>query len=298
MVNVKGRIAIFDIMRVLAISMVLVSHMNIDYFFKYLFDNSWTGNLLYLNLGNIGVIVFLCVSGAAMELNKKPINTVTSYLKFIYKRIVRLYPAYWMSLLFAILLKLYTNQHTMGNLFWQFSGFNAFILRWGGPLNTVGWCIGLFVSLYLLFPIISKEMGKRPSIVMVILFIVSMGSTYLLNITFHNSGIPYAIFIARWFPLCNIFYFCLGICIVKYRLYPKWQDQTGALSWLSELTFYVFLFHYPLLNISKTAGRPAYLAVVILISIAAMTIDNKIQKLLKETSLSYNFLSGFCTRSP
>jgi len=292
-VTVKGRIAVFDLMRILAISMVLISHMNIDYSFKYLFNNSWAGNLFYLNLGNIGVLIFLCVSGAAMELNKKPMGTVTSYLKFMYRRIFRLYPAYWMSLLFAILLKLYTNQHTMGNLFWQFSGFSAFNLQWGGPLNSVGWCIGLLVCLYLLFPVISKKMEKQPSIVMVILFIVSMGSTYLLNITFQDSEIPYAIFIARWFPLCSIFYFCLGIYIVKYRLYPKWQDQTGILSWLGKLTFYVFLFHYPILNISGTAGRQTYLVVVILISMVAMTIDDKIQELLKGTSLSYNFPGGF-----
>lgn len=294
MVDVKGRIAVFDMMRILAIILILVSHMNINYSFKFLFNNSWAGNIFYLNLGNIGVLIFLCISGAAMELSKKPIDTGTSYLKFMYRRIVRLYPAYWMSLIFAILLKLYTNKHTMGNLFWQFSGFSAFNLQWGGPLNGVGWCIGLFVYLYLFFPVISKEIEKRPLIVILILFIVTMGSTYLLNSTFLNSKAPYAIFIARWFPLCNFFYFCLGIYIVKYRLYPEWQDQTGILSWLGKLTFYVFLFHYPILNISGTAGKLTYLAVVILISIAAMTIDEKIQKSLKGISLPYNFHSGSC----
>jgi peptidoglycan/LPS O-acetylase OafA/YrhL len=279
----KSRLAVFDLLRVFAISLILISHISIMESYKLLFNqtpDSWIGHVFFWDIGSIGMLIFLCISGAVLELNKKPMNTTIDFVKHMFKRLVRIYPAYWMSLLFVIFLYLYVNVHYFGDLFWQFSGFSAFVNQWGGLLNPVAWCISLFVVLYTLFPLISKAMEQRPFISLVILFILSMATTYWINTTIALTQTPNAFSFARWFPLCNLFYFGLGVFVVRKRIYPTWQDRTGILPWLGALSFYVFLFHLPIIGII-TAGIPIYLAFTVLISIAAMILDAKIQEWIR-----------------
>lgn len=282
----KNRLIIFDLLRIVGISLIFFSHL--QYFFNFnnfLFGKAagtWIGNIFFLSLGNLGVTLFIVISGAVLELNKKPVNNVFDYIKFIYIRIIRIYPAYWMSLIFVALLFLFSG-HDLGNLFWQFSGFSAFVNQWGGVLNPVGWFIGLLISLYVLFPLISKAMEKNPKLVVFILFLLSFSLTYLINIT-GNSMIfaSYSINTARWFPLCNLFYFGIGIFLVRIGCYPRWQDKTGLMSWLGKLSFYVFLFQLPVINIAIYMKNPVFLGLIVPISIVVMKIDEKIQFKLRE----------------
>jgi peptidoglycan/LPS O-acetylase OafA/YrhL len=203
----------------------------------------------------------------------------------VFWRLARLYPAYWLSLLFAILLFLYADNHLLGDLFWQFSGFSAFAGQWGGLLNPVGWYIGLLVSLYLLFPFISKAMERKPWITLIILFIIQMVMTYWINSTVVNLSLPNTNLVARWFPLCNLFFFGIGIFLVRKGYYLKWEDKTGVISWLGKLTFYVFLFHIPILPIAVNSGIPVYFVMLGAVSMIAMMADEKIQSWLRTLPL-------------
>jgi peptidoglycan/LPS O-acetylase OafA/YrhL len=133
----KNRVIIFDLLRIVAISLIVICHLNnsgIGNYNSLIFGQAlgtWIGNVFYADLGNVGMILFIIISGAVLELNKKPMNTVIDYGKYMYRRISRLYPAYWLSLIFTIGLFLELNNHNFGDLFWQFSGFNAFINDWG-----------------------------------------------------------------------------------------------------------------------------------------------------------------------
>lgn len=290
----KDRLLIFDLLRIVAISFIFFSHLS--YFFNFnnfLFGKAagtWIGNVFLLSLGNIGVTLFIVISGAVLELNKKPMKNVIDYLKFIYRRIIRIYPAYWISLFFVAILFLYTGGD-LGNLFWQFSGFSAFVGQWGGVLNPVGWFIGLLLSLYVLFPVISKAMEKNQNLVIFILFLISFSLTYLINTT----GIS-AIFTsdsintARWFPFCNLFYFGIGIFLVRIGCYPKWQEKTGVVSWLGKLSFYVFLFHLPVITIAIYMKNPVFLILIAPVSVIAMKIDECIQTKLRSLDL-FSFIS-------
>jgi len=288
----KNRLIIFDLLRLVAISLILASHLSNVGIVNYngiifgLAFGTWIGNVFFASLGNIGVILFIFISGAVLELNKKPINTVIDYGKYMFWRLVRLYPAYWLSLLFAIMLLLYANDHTFGNLFWQFSGFSAFVGQWGGFLNPVGWYIGLLVSLYLLFPFISKAMERKPWLILIAVLIIQVIMTYWINITAVNLPIPNTSIVARWFPLCNLFYFGIGIFLVKTGYYLKWEDKTNVISWLGKLTFYVFLFHIPIFPIAVNSGIPIYLAMLVAISMIAMIVDEKIQTKIRTLNLS------------
>jgi len=92
--------------------------------------------------------------------------------------------------------------------------------------------------------------------------------------------------VARWFLLCNLFYFAIGIFLVKKGCYLKWKEKTGVISFLGELSFFVFLYHMPLIPIASNAGILVYLAMLAGISTIAMIVDEKIQKTLRSLNLS------------
>jgi len=277
------RVMIFDLLRILAICLILICHIGtpiLSPLLNYQWD-AWIGNIFYLNLGSIGVILFIVISGAVLELNKPKITDATSYLKFQGKRLLRLYPAYWMSLLFAIMLYLYAGKKDFGNLLLQFSGFSAFVNQWGGNLNSVSWCIGLLVVLYLLYPFISCAINSKPYTAIACLLIISISSIFFLNTWAMATNIPLGYLISRWFPLCNLIWFGLGIFIVNKSWYPKTADTTGITLYLGELSFYVFLFHCPILVIAQTS-IPVFLAYTLGLAMIAMMVDNRIHDFLKK----------------
>ncbi len=83
-----------------------------------------------------------------------------------------------------------------------------------------------------------------------------------------------------WFPLDDLFYFGLGIFIVKQSWYPKYIDKTGIISYFGELSFYVFLVQFPLLPIGRTAGIPIYLMYVVALSMVMMFVDVRLHQYL------------------
>lgn len=287
---IKIRLSFFDLIRILAISLIFLSHLQFFFNFNdYLFGQAagtWISNVFFLSLGNIGVILFIAVSGAVLELNKKSINNLTDYLKYMYYRLIRIYPAYWMSLISVAILYVLLGLN-LGNLFWQFSGFSAFVNQWGGVLNPVGWFIGLLVSLYLVFPFLSKTMEKNPEPIIFLLFIISLTLTYFINTTPNSANFgPYSTYVARWFPFCYLFYLGIGIFIAQKGYYPKWQDKTGIVTYLGKLSFYIFLFHLPVIYFAMYMKNPVFLILVAPVSIIVMKIDDKIQFFLKKFSFS------------
>jgi peptidoglycan/LPS O-acetylase OafA/YrhL len=291
----KQRLIFFDILRILAICLVLVSHITIvsgiagltDFriTWDYLIGNSLhplIGDITYLGIGNIEVFIFLIISGAVLELNKKKISDISSYLRFEGHRLLRLYPAYWMSLLFGIMVMLLVNANAnLGNLLWQFSGFNAITGGWSGPINGVTWCIELFVVFYLLYPFISKAIQSNPFLTMAILIVVNLCSLLCL---YGFSAYNPVTSPARWFPLGFIAWFGLGIFIVNRSWYPKATDKTGIISYLGELSFYVFLFHYLIIGIAAIS-IPLFIVYAFGMAAVAMLVDNQIHDYLKMGSV-------------
>jgi peptidoglycan/LPS O-acetylase OafA/YrhL len=78
-----------------------VEHPNLS-FLNFKNNTYGIGNVIATHLGGWGVIIFLIVSGALIEYTS---GTGTknnfNYMNFMEKRLVRIYPAYWFSLLLA-----------------------------------------------------------------------------------------------------------------------------------------------------------------------------------------------------
>lgn len=287
----RERVVIFDLLRIIGIMLVVFTHVAFTVGWGEWTNEFWISNLFYWGIGSVGVLLFLFASGAVLELTQSEVSNARSYLEFVYRRLVRLYPAVWLSVAFAIVLWLnslallgntgFSAQIDMTVLFWSLSGFSAFVGMWGGPFNVVVWCIGLFVVFYLAFPFLHYLFKHWPYLTLGALFIISLLSTYFINVW--QSGLPDLPFgknIARWMPLCNIFYFGLGMFIVRKGWYPKWTQSKGVMPWLGELSFYVFLFHFPLESLSKISIL-LFTVSTIFISYLFMEFDKKIQTYLK-----------------
>jgi peptidoglycan/LPS O-acetylase OafA/YrhL len=238
--------------------------------------SSWFAGIFFVDYGRIGVVLFIIISGAVMELNHS--NKVTSfngYLAFEIKRLMRIYPAYWISLALGILLAL-MNGRTIENLFIQSTGFTAFVGQWNtSQINGVGWCIGLFVLLYLLYPLISWCIRKRPYGSMTAFFFISSASILLLNeISRTWNGIEAYNTPASWFPLAYLMWFGLGVLIVNKSWYPKVTDTLGIITYLGELSFYVFLCHYLIIRLS--GNLLVYIVYVIGLSVIMKLVDDNL----------------------
>lgn len=79
-------------------------------------------------------------------------------------------------------------------------------------------------------------------------------------------------------PISNIGFFVLGMAPVKYGVYPK-IIQIRHVSFLADLSFYVYLIHFPLVIFWTDNFLIGWIATLYL-SLALMWIDGKIQKLI------------------
>lgn len=249
----KDRIAFFDILRILSVSLVFLVHI----FQKY---NSPLGQgfgvkgFYFVSLGGIGVTFLLVLSGMALEHGLSTRNE--TYLEFIKKRFKRIYPLYWLSLLLTVILFGFTRlpQHGWPDYLLELSGTIVFTGRaWGGFILPTGWFIGVIVSMYLIYPIISKYMRNYGSTFLLALLLLSGISRYFAGML-ENRAID-------WLPLCRVFEFGLGVWIVNNRHIFKFIRGIGAnfgdsrkmfLQFAGALSFPVYLIHWPLLYMPFT----------------------------------------------
>ena len=147
------------------------------------------------------------------------------------------------------------------------TGMYAFVGEWGGPINGVSWFIGLIVVLYLMYPHIMRSIEKHGIYALFAILVISVWSRWFFG---HEAGRP-----MEWFPLCRVFEFGLGIFIVEKGIYPKTLTTSKAISILSNLSFYVFLIHFPLLFVAKN-NLVLYLMLVMLVSYILYILDVRV----------------------
>lgn len=261
----KERFSILDILKIEAITAVILYHIGLLARIQSL---SIIGSLgpLYLSLGQIGVYAFIFVSGATLASNHPTTEVMQDLPQFYIMRFKRIYPPYWIALLFALVLLPSTiSKITPDILPLIISGFTAFAGKWDGPIESGFWFIGVIVSLYLLYPFISKFIDWNPVWAIVILAEISIISMVLAQ----NWDT------VRWSPLCNIIFFAAGIFCVRTGGIPQWKINSQILIQLSELSFFIYLYNY-ILGYITSVSIAFYLTAVIGISTAAMIFDQKI----------------------
>lgn len=270
----KDRILFFDIWRITAILLIVAIHASVasNLQFPILHQISWlfggvAGLMGYAgNIGGLGVSLFIILSGCVIEYtygNRLLCESAFNYQDFIKKRLVRLYPAYWLSLVLAVVLNLAVLGIGVIELvktasgFWMFQTLLSNVSNLQQPINPMGWFIGVILCLYLVYPTVSWVLLKTGFFGMIGFFAVSYETVWLLH-AMAPVGMDF-----YWFPLAHLFEFALGVYMVQTGWYFKTVTTSNAVRFASDLCFPVFLVHYVLIPVLQVVPVDYYLNVVI-----------------------------------
>ncbi len=276
--NKPGRLLFFDILRIGSVAAIVFYHIALTLNWIPFSEENLIFNVFYLDAGMIGVAILIFVSGAMLEYMHPKLSGLDEISKFYVKRLFRIYPAFWISLLIGLICAPTLLKLPLISMFLQFTGFNAWSGQWGGQINQIGWFIGLIITLYFLYPFFSASIRRYPYQMLCLIAFAEIFFRYALNyrcILFLGIGPD------RWLPVCNFLEFGLGIWIVQQNFYPKWTHENRWVSLLAEFSFYVFLIHILVLEVIHISPV-FYFIEVALLSWLVMLGDRKIQKSLKK----------------
>jgi len=311
------RILFFDLSRIFCVIAIVYAHRRFGLtpdFNAFFYGNGFLPlNIYSVGLQGWAVFGLIFVSGAVLQLNYSRIEGYSQYISYLFRRFIRIYPAFWLSLLFGLLLMIILAPSLApgiigGNLLliiFEYTGFYVILGQGQGFINIMGWFIAAIISLYLFFPILSDYIRKYRFTGLIGLMLASYAARSLF-ITYQDLLPEY---LWMWFPLCNAFEFCLGIYIVQTGFYPKNPQEYPVIHELADLSFYVFLFHviiiqafiepagYGLMfstflqnqfvfnpNLGYTVWYLSCTATILLVSFAAMVTDRKIQGYLRQNT--------------
>jgi peptidoglycan/LPS O-acetylase OafA/YrhL len=274
----RSRLMFVDILKIIAIAMVLIQHESTAIHFHSLdWINFTVGPGLWrLNWGNIGVSLFLFASGLGLAYGYTQIKSWGDLKNFYSKRILRIYPSYWIGgILFALLLtpSWLLKPHAPLDMVKLAAGFQSLgghtSAEVFGSLNSSLWFMTLILLMYLAFPAIYYFVAKHPHVSFIGLLAISLTSRYYLSTT----SVPFLS--SLWFPPCRIFEFGLGIYIAKIGLFPKIASNKIT-AYLGSLSFFIFLINIPLLE--QFGGQQwLFLSLLFVISAALLQFDGFIR---------------------
>ncbi|XHH09151.1 MAG: acyltransferase family protein [Candidatus Bathyarchaeia archaeon] len=248
-----ARLSLIDALRIIGITFVIIHHLQYNggfTFFPWLYSDYIFPSpraAFHLDIGSIGIWLFIFASGASLALKSYNFSSLKNLGAFYASRLMRIYPIYWLAVLFSIITMPISSPLTFSDYWRNFSGFQTFFITddsWQ-KLNSTFWFIGLIVSLYLLFPIVYVAIKRRPKISLTAFFIIYLVSTGVAWYYF-----PQYAGMTDWFPLCQLFTFALGVYVIKQRLYldfksPSWLAAAGTLSFYLYLVHAAFLHYLP-----------------------------------------------------
>ncbi len=275
------RLLFFDLLRIVAVGMVVLCHILIP--MGLLPEGHLTRifQIYYWNIGIIGVYILIFVSGATLEYSHANLRGLQNISDFYLQRLVRIYPAYWISLVIGLLTMPYFVTMYPARTFVEFAGFAPYIAGgWFGLINPMGWFIGLIVVLYMLYPILSPAIRKYPAAMLVLLAVVEVFSRYFLTVNYFPSlgYLP-----DRYLPICNLLEFGLGIFIVQQGFFPRTENKSPTVLFLAEISFYVYLVNwYPAIHDLPAGNLVEYLVIVTVLAFVVMVSDERIQSIIRK----------------
>lgn len=156
----KKRDLSLDVIRIIAIFMIVVFHFAVTYvgsdrIFLFNANGSW---------GNLGTALFFILSGYLLRIRYKDIESIK---KFYFKRWLSIYPAYYIAFIVAFLvnvirLKRFFYQGPGYSLIYSVLGVDNYLVWFDvQTYATVGeWFTAVIVILYLAFPFFNKVVNR------------------------------------------------------------------------------------------------------------------------------------------
>jgi peptidoglycan/LPS O-acetylase OafA/YrhL len=226
----RKNLLFIDILRVIAVTLVVLDHLIgwwplQPYHINFYFYVRLFGGLYGFNDGSLGVAMFVFISGFSLMYTSKAFEHVRDIGPFYINRLKRIYPMYWLSLWFTVML---FREVKVIDWITYILGFNIV-----DGINGVYWFLTPLLELYALFPLLSYAMARWPHVSILSLLIVEVANRYY-GITGGMSAFYY------------VFIFGFGMYLARMKLYPK-ISSNKITTWLGRLSFPAFLVHVPLM---------------------------------------------------
>lgn len=211
MENKRERLKYVDLIRVIAMVTVLVCHYtrSLEYAGVGYVNKILPDSIFNVYLGSFGVSLFFIVSGISLMYTYSGKIGAKKYFK---KRILGIYPMYWIAYLIAFLYFFVKNRGFYTDtpkikILLTVIGMDGYTNWFGDNFYLLGeWFLGCIIILYILFPLLKLGIEKKPVLTGIII-----GLIYVLTCIFYRGPMPLqCVFLVR------IPEFALGMYFVKY----------------------------------------------------------------------------------
>ncbi|NTW33027.1 MAG: acyltransferase, partial [Bacteroidetes bacterium] len=189
----KSHIYGLDSLRAIAALIVVLSHIEL-----VKESNKITNCFSLMPSGHTGVILFFVISGfliTSLLLQEQIVNKSISIKKFYLRRILRIWPLYYLVLFISVILFNYKPEVNTVVLCLTILPNIAHVLNCGWAVNPPVWSIGVEEQFYLIWPSLIKFAKSK---ILLILILIVIGYTILPHIllfiikrtNFANSNVP------------------------------------------------------------------------------------------------------------
>ncbi|WP_292388401.1 acyltransferase family protein [Methanosarcina sp. UBA5] len=217
----KNKIIAFDFLRALAIAMIIPAHLSNFLSFPYIKLALYAVDPFVANMG-LGLFIFM--SGYLLYYNNHSINSFQSVLSFYRKRLLRIFPLYWAAIAaFTLVFFIFAPKLNSGfefpnaehvfsfhNIIMHILGLQIFLApAYVSPMLTL-YFIGLIIVFYTIYPLIIM-LSKSSKQILLSSSLIFLGCL-LISRTFN-------IIESRFFMFFPIFIF--GIITCKESIFEK-----------------------------------------------------------------------------
>lgn len=250
------RVVEFDILRAVAIIAIVVSHL------PFFLPTQGYGPG-FARLSSCGVALFFFISGYVLHLNHPSFPQRNSLADFYKKRVLRLFPLYWLALLIMFVI---TASVTLRIALVTVLGLQGFLSpRFGADLMGYFWFVGVIVVYYTIYPLITalaSDTLKLPAPMDANVFKFALMLIVPLLILLAARG---ALFLIADNVFAFYLIFVLGVAVSKYNILGRYglltNNRTRLLKYVAvaAVSMTALLFVYPLLqhpsaNVSTVSG--------------------------------------------
>lgn len=271
----KERFFPLDFIRVVSTLFIIVFHFNTS-----ILRHSITGESDYLfsfypngNLGQIGVSLFIIISGAALMYTYQ---SEISLKKFFKKRFVTLYPMYWIAYAIAFLYLFYVRTTIIPEVpKWTFIltifGMDGMLKYKINNFYILGeWFFGFIIIMYLLFPVLRKMLieHKRMLIIAItaIYFIIVWNYSMFdisveRNVLTRIPDFVFGMYFVKYMRRVRLFQFIIALSIITLMLTVQLDiSQIYKISLMGMSSFIVLTYCAQFINIQSLKKVFSYIS--------------------------------------
>lgn len=238
---------------------------------------------ILISFGFLGVNIFFFISGFSLALSAK--NKLQSYPIFLKKRVVRIFPPYWVVLISWLIMQIVRKEPlNYTNIIFHFLGIHTVHPNFIYSISTPLWFVGVILQFYLIFPLLFYGAQRIPTLIYLIILILielylntylrkNLGGLYFTNFIFEfGAAICFANTFASDDPKKHHRFYYLfipvGILFVyllssptRHISWPFVQLIKSALGAIWGIMFLVFLdnFKFKYISFFAVLSYPLYL---------------------------------------